>query len=138
MDWTRQLQTEKLLALPNIHAGLNFIDDIFEYATIVNCYVLGGEMTHKIHKKRADKASPPNLAGYHFIQDCLAQSIRLGTTGAWFDNPGLQDVQDKIKRFHRSCPQLALSLTPAHELKRPVPGATLPNVVLEDDDHLRL
>ena len=39
---------EKLLKLPNVHAGLHLADNAREYATVMNSNVLAGELKHKL------------------------------------------------------------------------------------------
>jgi hypothetical protein len=43
----RQAKLSKLLNLPNVHAGLHLAENAREYATIMNCNVLAGELKHK-------------------------------------------------------------------------------------------
>ena len=38
---------QKLYSLPNVHAGLHIADNAREFATVMNCNVLAGEMKHK-------------------------------------------------------------------------------------------
>ena len=44
----RGTKFEKLLRLPNVHAGLHLADNAREYATVMNSNVLAGELKHKL------------------------------------------------------------------------------------------
>ena len=37
----------RLQGLPNVHAGMHIKDNILEYATVMNCSVLAGELKHR-------------------------------------------------------------------------------------------
>jgi hypothetical protein len=43
----KQPKYVRLQGLPNVHAGLHIKDNIMEYATVMNCNVLAGELKHK-------------------------------------------------------------------------------------------
>ena len=125
---------ERLLKLPNVHAGLHLADNAREYATVMNSNVLAGELKHKysiihpilwfpitdiiylyrVFKGMADAASPPNLMGYLFARDVIYQSLRLGLAGAWdHDHP---EIVDALRLLDSKCSLLVKSFLPTNEL----------------------
>ena len=119
---------QKLLALPNVHAGLHLSEMAREYATVMNLSVLAGELKHKygtcismrsllticrIFKGMADQAAPSNLMGYLFSKDVMAQSLRLGLAGAW--NVTHPEIVDALSLIDTACPTLVGSFLPVGE-----------------------
>lgn len=134
-----QNRYRRLLSLPNVHQGLHYADVVREYAIVMNCNVLAGELKHKsviiksyvcvvlirarVFKHMADIAAPPNLMGYMFAKENVKQSMRLGFAGAWRDNEALHEA---ITVLSESCTALASSFIPQGEqdVGREDPGST--------------
>ena len=103
----------RLLGLPNVHAGLHLADVTREYASVMNCNVLAGELHHRDFKQWADAAAPANLMGYLFAKDVFRQSVRLGLVGAWdYSHP---DLLEPLRLLQNRCPNLLKSFLPITE-----------------------
>ncbi|KAL8915963.1 MAG: hypothetical protein Q9208_008763 [Pyrenodesmia sp. 3 TL-2023] len=84
-----------------------------QFATVMNCNVLPGELKHKDFKQLADHAAPQNLMGYLFAKDVLKQSMRLGLAGSW--DHSHPDLMEALEFLESRCPSLLKSFLPTSE-----------------------
>ncbi|KAL8755627.1 MAG: hypothetical protein Q9184_004742 [Pyrenodesmia sp. 2 TL-2023] len=87
---------EKLLSLPNVHAGLHIAD-----------------IARESWKAMADVAAPTNLMGYLFAKEMLNQTLRLGFAGSW--RAYHPELVEALRHVEDKCPALIQSFQPLTE-----------------------